>query len=120
MADLSSYHITFKDPGIESTGDKMTDTFNFQKLVRYSRECFNMVKDTLKEAGFGADEVGDNHVHPNERRMKVELSEKAFQFITQQSQQDLIFIEKIDLMPAKDGPSCDLRNKGGCPHCSIH
>lgn len=121
MAELKSYHITFTDPGLKpSENDKLADTFNFQKLVRYSRESFELVKSTLKDAGFGADDVGSSHVHPNERRMKIELSEKAFEFITQKSKTELVFIEKIDAMPATDGPSCDLKNKGGCPHCSIH
>lgn len=120
MSELKSYHITFKDPGLERDGSKLTDTFNFQKLVKYSRDCFQLIKDTLADGGFGADDVGGSHVHPNERRMKIELSEKAFQFITQQSKGDLAFIDKIDAAPAQNGPTCDPKNKGGCPHCSIH
>lgn len=119
MSELKSYHITFKDPGLTGDGSKLTDTFNFQKLVKYSRDSFQLIKDTLTDGGFGADDVGSSHVHPNERRMKIELSEKAFQFITQQSQGDLAFIEKIDAAPAQDDPSCGIK-KGGCPHCSIH
>lgn len=119
MSEFKSYHITFKDPGLTGDGSKLADTFNFQKLVKYSRDCFQAIKDALKDAGFGAEDVGGGHVHPNERRMKIELSEKAFQFVTQQSKGDLAFIEKMDAATAHGGPSCGLK-KGGCSNCGLH
>ena len=106
---METYTIYFKAPDARPGHDKMTDIFNFQAFMKYSRECHAKVMTAVHAAGFGGDSVGKGHLCANEAKMTLAAKEEVATFIS-----TLPFIASVEKV--EDAPDA-CAGKKGQKHC---